>query len=646
MVDSSLRFGLLGTLEVRHHGAVLPVTAPRQRTLLAAMLCRANRVVSVDELVDTVWDGSPPAAAADTLRSYVMRLRRALGGEGGDRIQVVSPGYLIRVRPGELDSEAFLALCATGREALQTGAWRTACAELTAALGLWRGPALTDVPGLQTQHAPIQQLIEARLQALQGRIEADLQLGRHHEVIGELRALTMDHPLREAFHRQLMLALHRAERRAEALDVFQGLRSTLAEELGVAPSPSVRDLHRRILGTDPQPASAAPSPDAAVHAAPAIRGGTRHQLPADTGAFTGRDREVHQLLALARETAHGPAAGRVTVCAIDGMPGVGKSALALHAGHRLREQFPDGQLFIDLRGHAPGIGPLATGEALDWLLRSLGVPPQSVPQDTAERAALYRDRLAGTRTLIVLDNAAGTAQVRPLLPGAPGCLVLVTGRRRLTGLDDAHVLALDALSEPEAIALLLTAAGPGRIPRSHPSLAELTALCGRLPLTVRIIAARLRHHRALRVEDVVDRLRDEQHRLALLQDEDRSLTAAFDLSYRHLADEEQRMFRCLGRMPGPDVDTRSAAGLSGNDHRTTERLLEALLDHNLLVQHAPGRYRLPDLLRLYAGALPSPGDPVDLRDVALKRLLHAYRFTERGGPRPGTPQADTWSAPA
>ncbi|MFJ5229237.1 ATP-binding protein [Kitasatospora sp. NPDC088391] len=363
-------------------------------------------------------------------------------------------------------------------------------------------------------------------------------------------------------------------------------------------------------------------------------GASRCQLPADTRLFTGRAKELDRLLALAREAPAGSDAGMVVISAIDGMGGVGKSALAVHAAHRLRGSFPDGQLFIDLHGHTPGLAALAAEDALDWFLRSLGVPPQLIPQDLGERAAFYRDRLAGTRTLIVLDNAVSTAQVRPLLPGTPGSLVIVTSRKRLTGLDDAHTLALDTLAPAEAAALLHRVAGPGRVPEDHPAIAELAALCGHVPLAVRISAARLRHRRALRIEDLVDELRDEHDRLDRLRDEGRNLTAVFDTSYAALPEAEQHLFRRLGLVPGPDFDAFAAANLTGTDHRTADRLLESLLDHNLLTQHVPGRYRFHDLVGLYARTLDRADRLEEAehteeaeRAAALERLLDYYRHT-------------------
>jgi DNA-binding SARP family transcriptional activator len=647
-----MRFALLGPITVTNAGKSVEISATMPRTVLAVLLLHANTPVSVDRLTEALWGECPPPSATASVMNHLMRLRRMLGDEGGARIRTVAHGYQIRVEPGELDVDTFADLCAAGRAAAQGEQWAKASADLAAALDLWRGSLVADVPDLDRRDARVQQLLETRSQALEGRIEADLQLGRHRELVSELRYLAASRPLSEAFHRQLMLALYRSERQAEALEVFQRLRRILVEELAVEPSAPLQDLHRRILRADP--GLAAPA-DAAAPQAQAGPGGTRFQLPTDTRVFTGRLRELDQLVDLVGRPSEGTGTctgtgistgdGTVVISAIDGMAGIGKTALAVHAAHRLRDAFPDGQLFVDLRSYSAGLDPLTAGEALDRLLRFLGVPLQLIPQEPQERAAVYRARLADTRTLIVLDNAGSTAQVRPLLPGAAGCLVLVTSRKRLTGLDDAHFLTLDLLPEADAVALLHTVAGPGRIGANHPAIPELIALCGHLPLAIRIVAARLRHRSTLRIEDLVERLRDENTRLENLRDEDRNLTAVFDSSYAALPAAERQLVRRLGLVPGPDLDAYAAANLTGTDYRTAEDLLESLLDHNLLAQHSPGRYRLHDLIRVYA--LNLDDDPAEDREAALDRLLDYYEHTlqaadrhlasyTRPGPAPAT----------
>lgn len=666
-----MRFGLLGPVMVERDGALSDVKSAMPRTVLAVLLLNANTVVSVEQLIEAVWDENPPASATASLHNHVMRLRRFLGDEGGGRIRSVAPGYVLDVEPGELDLDVFASRCAAGRTAARLGRWAEAAQDLAAALALWRGEPVADVPGTVGRDARVLQLVEARLQAREGWVEAELELGRHREVIGELGVLAAEYPLREVFHGQLMLALYRADRQAEALDVFQALRRTLVDELGVEPSASIQELHRRILNADPQLATPAPAPappptegavstgggtgaGSMVGAGPIAAGrtvGSHYQLPADTRVFTGRARELNELIGLAAAPAlAGTNAGTVVISAVDGMGGIGKTTLAVHAAHRVREHFPDGQLFLDLRGYTTGLEPVAAGEALDWLLRSLGVPLEAVPQDLGERAAYFRDRLAGTRTLIILDNVVDVAQIQPLLPSGPGCLVLVTSRRPLVGLDGAHEMVLDVLPQPDAVALLHKVAGSGRVPGQHPAIDELIALCGYVPLAIRIAAARLRHHRVLRIEDVVAQLRDETARLGRSGGQEHDPTAVFESSYIALPPAEQELFRQLGLVPGPDIDAYAAANLADTDHRTAERLLECLLDHNLLIQHTPGRYRFHDLIRVYAHARAAGDPPVDC-EAALDRLLDYYqhvgfvadgflaRHTRPGRPILATPPA-------
>lgn len=639
-----VRFAVLGPLTVDGGAGPTAMRAGLPRTLLAALLLDANTVVSTDRLSQALWGERPPRSATAALHNHSMRLRRQLGPTVGCRIRTEAPGYLVEVRDGEFDEQAFLDGCRQGREALQAGAWAAAFDTLVPALTLWRGDPYADLPSHPDACVHVQRLAEMRVVAWENRVEAALRLGRHQEVVPELRALLSAYPLRESLHGQLMLALYRSQQQAEALDVYTGLRRALVDELGIEPSKDIQELHRRILGADPTLGAPAAAHTSAAFtpavpptvsqsppgtAAPLADGVVRYQLPSDTRVFTGRDDEIERLAVLAGEAPLGNDAGMVLICAIDGMGGVGKSALAVHAAHRMRHQFPDGQLFIDLHGHTEGIEPLTAADALDWLLRSLGVPPLSIPQDLQARAALYRHRLADTRTLIVLDNAASTAQVRFLLPGTSGCLVLVTSRKRLAGLDDAHTVALDVLQPHEAATLLHKAAGPGRIPADHPDVPELTALCGRMPLAIRIIGARLRHSRSLTVESLVEQLRGEHDRLDQLQDEDRSLGAVFESSYAALPLAEQQLFERLGLVPGADFDTCAAANLNGSDLASTERLLESLLDHNLLAQHAPGRYRFHDLLRLFARRLQDEDPDDGRREAAVGRLFDYYRYSAR-----------------
>jgi DNA-binding SARP family transcriptional activator len=624
-------FGILGPLHAQIEGREVPLNGLRQAKMLAALLVDANRVVSMQRLIEVMWDGDGPATAVRQIQDAVSGLRRNLTSSGAPTpmISTLRGGYRLDVHPDDLD---LLAFERERQQAVQRTEAAAAAAGMRRALDHWRGPALVDVPSraLEVDAARLNAL---RVTVYKQCLDYELAIGRHHEVAEELTTLLDDHPHDEKLAEQAMLALYRSGRQSRALEIFQRTRRALADDIGIEPAASLQSLQSRILNADPSlaaPISAGPPASSGGGSRGQSGSGPRYQLPADTRLFTGRARELDEVLRVALAAPEGSRAGMVVISAIDGMGGVGKSALAIRAAHRVRPQFPDGQLFVDLRGHTPGMPPLSAADALSWLLRSLGVPPQQIPEDTGERAAFYRDRIADTRTLIVLDNAADTSQVRPLLPGTPGCLVLITSRKRLSGLDDAHLLALDVLPSPEAATLLCEAAGTGRIPAGHPAIAELVTLCGQLPLAIRIVAARLRHDRNLRVEDLVEQLRDEHERLGHLGDEDRNLTAVFESSFTALSEAEQRLFLHLGRIPGPDFDAYAAANLAGVDHRSAERCLESLLDHSLLTQHVPGRYRFHDLIALYARTL-GGADAVAAKEneLALDRLADYYLHTAR-----------------
>lgn len=350
------------------------------------------------------------------------------------------------------------------------------------------------------------------------------------------------------------------------------------------------------------------------------------QLPATTAAFAGRQDELAQILTLADAAHAGQRSGTMVISAIDGMAGIGKTALAVHAGHLLAARFPDGQLFIDLHGYTEGMPPREPADALAVFLQAFDVPPQQIPGDLEARAALFRNRLAGTRTLVVLDNAATEIQVRPLLPGAGGCLVLVTSRRRLRALDDAYALSLDVLPPPDAVALFRAVAGPGRTAADDPLLEEICELCGHLPLALRITAALIRHRRSWSLRHLADKLRQARPDLVGFADGDRQLAAVFDLSYRSLGEDQRLLYRRLGLVPGPDADAYAAAALLDTLPVEAEHLLQDLVDHSLLTEPAEGRYRMHDLLRLHARTL-TGSDPVSQRDPATERLLDYYQHT-------------------
>jgi len=607
-----VEFGLLGPLEVRRDGALVPIAAGRQRGLLAALLLSANSVVLADELIEVLWAAAPPASARASLHNYVKRLRKLLGDADHQRVVTRPRGYLIRVGPGELDVTGFDELLVAARAAARDGEWESSARRARAALALWRGEPLADTgsQALVAREAP--RLAELRLQALEAAIDAELRLGQHTKVIGELRRLAAEHPLRERLHALLMLALYRDGRQGEALAAYQQARQVLVEELGTEPGSGLSDLHQQILTADP---SLMPGPSA--------RPAAIRTLPRDIAGFTGRQGEMARLAALPA----GPAAG---IEVIGGMAGVGKTAFAVHAAHRLAPRFPDGQLFVPLHGHTPGHRPVEPGGALASLLQTIGIPAAEIPPGLPERAGLWRDRLAGLRVLLVLDDAVDTAQVEPLLPGTGGSLVLVTSRRHLTALADAQTISLDVLSPGEASDLLVRLAARPDLRPGDAAVADICALCGFLPLAIGMLARQLHHHPVWTAAGLAADLTaglDRLDRLDLMTAENLSVAAAFGLSYAEITADQRRLFRCLSLHPGGDIDAYAAAALDDCSLSTARRQLAALYDHYLLTEPAAGRYRLHDLIREYARILALQEDGASGRDQALGRLLDYYIHT-------------------
>ena len=433
---SGVRFVLLGTLMLAGGaGDLVAVPGARQRALLASLLLSANVPVSCDALAEAVWDGSPPPGAAATLRSHVRRLRGALGPQAGARISACDPGYLISVREPELDVLGFEAACAAAGAARRAARWPEASAAAVRALELWRGTPLLDVPSQVLRDRFVPRFEQLRLQALEDRAEADLRLGRQDRLIPELRELAARYPVRERFHAQLMEALARGGRRGEALEAYRQARRVLVDELGIEPGPQLRLLHQQILDGDPALAAPPAGHDATPQApAPATDSASSpawvpRELPGTAAYFTGRDEEMAVLAGLLDRGGE-ETPGTVVISAIGGTAGVGKTALAVHWAHQVADRFPDGQLYVNLRGYDPG-QPVPAADALAGFLRALGVPGPDIPPEPDERAARYRSLLAGRRMLVVLDNAGSVEQVRPLLPGTPACVTVVTSRDSL-----------------------------------------------------------------------------------------------------------------------------------------------------------------------------------------------------------------------
>ncbi|MGW0196775.1 AfsR/SARP family transcriptional regulator [Nonomuraea sp. NPDC003201] len=712
-----VRLTILGPVEVSAGDRSLPALAPRHRAFLGYLLLHAGVVLSVERLIDAMWGPTPPDTARAQVHAALTAIRRTLrAADAVHLVQTRPAGYVISPRPGQLDLREFARLVAETDAGLVTEADARLVAKADArfvayagaglvtetdarlaakadarpgaavrtlreALALWRGPAFADVQAYFAEGARAR-LEDQRLAAIERLVELELAAGRHAELIDLLATELAAHPLRERLAGQLMLALHRSGRQADALAVGRDYRRRLAEEQGLDPGRAFLAVEETVLRGDPptaaairpakpttatairltEPATSAsilpaePATSADIRPAePATSADIRLAettapngiRPAETAGATGiRPAQAEPPATATRsvvtrpvaaflpydiadfagrsvqlvELCEGGASQAVTIAAIDGMAGIGKTALAVHAAHRLADRYPDGQLFIDLHAHTAGQRPLGPAEALEALLRQLGVATERIPASMTERAALWRAELAGRHVLLVLDNATDTAQIRPLLPGASNSLVLITSRQRLTDLDAARTLSMDVLPLPDSVALFTGIVGE-RAAAEPEAVAEVLLLCGFLPLAVRIAATRLRHRPRWSVAHLAERLRDERRRLTELARSERGVAAAFTLSYRQLTADQQRLFRLLGLYPGRDIEPHAAAALADLPVERTEDLLEDLLDAHMLQQRAFGRYTFHDLLRHYAAQLAAEQEPPHVGQAALTRLL-------------------------
>ncbi|MPZ64213.1 MAG: tetratricopeptide repeat protein [Pseudonocardiaceae bacterium] len=586
-----MEFEVLGPLRVRAEGRPAPLSATMPRTLLGMLLARANTPVSVDVLVDALWAGRADPRAAKKLQLHVHRLRRALGDPG--RIRFEHSGYTVRVHHDELDAHRFEALLAEGTDPAVADDPARTVTLLRKALGLWRGEPFGDVADVPLLRSEADRLAELRLTGLEALYAAELASGHATAIVPELAELAARHPLRERLQGLLMTALYRAGRQVDALEVYRRTRIALVDELGLEPGAELARLQQAILSGDLDP----DVPATPTVVAPA-------QLPAGVADFTGRD---GQLTAIRAHLIESP--GPVPISAVAGTAGVGKTTLAVHVAHQLSEQFPDGQLYVNLRGAEAQ--PLDPAGVLARFLRALGVDGTAIPDDIEERAALYRSRLAGRRVLVLLDNASGEAQLRPLLPGARGCAVLVTSRTRLTGLG-ARQVDLAVLDGDQAVELLARVAGPPRVAAEPAAAEQIVRLCGCLPLAVRVAGARLGARPHWQLARLATDLADEHHRLDELRLGDLEVRASLALSYDGLDEPGRCAFRRLGLLDAPDFAAWVAAALVGDDEHgdrsQADKLVDALVDAQLLDvagRDAAGqiRYRFHDLLRTYAREL-------------------------------------------
>ena len=652
------QFEVLGPLHVRCGDMAFAVPAPRQRVVLAALAVRARQAVSSQELIETIWDGAPPAQARVAVRNYVRRLRQVLG-PAGERIVTRAPGYLLDAADNEVDLLAFTRLCREGGMAVRASAWQRAADLLGEALGLWSGVPLADVPSRALRDAYVPVLEAQRLQATEWRLEAALHLGRHSELVPELEALARQHPLHERFGAQFMLALYKCGRQAEALAAYQSIRHALVGELGVEPGPELQQVQQQILAADPalllpsqHDRPAGPRPGAAV---PPPR-----QIPADLRPFAGRRDELAALDKLLAEV--GQPGGTLVISSIGGTAGIGKTTLAVRWAHRVAHKFPDGQLYVNLRGFDQSGKPVTSAEAVRDFLDALAAPPEQVPASPEGQAALYRTLAAGRKLLILLDNARDVDQVHPLLPGSPGCLVLVTSRAALTGLaaaDGACLLTLDRPSQSEARDLLARRLGTDLLNAEPGAADELIGLCARLPLALSIAAARVMARPGFPLAALVAELRGVAGRLEALEGGSAasSVREVFSWSYRQLSGPAARLFRLLGVHPGPDISLPAAASLAGLPVGQARAALRELTLASLVTEGRPGRFVFHDLLRVYAAEQAEAQDTRREHLAALHRMLDHYQcaaeiaacalepaqeLVPHGPPRPDvTPEAIT-----
>ncbi len=606
-------FGLLGDVTARQNGDAVQLNR-QQRAVLAVLLFRANTVVSRVDIARLAWGPQPgdtPRTIDDLIVSYVSRLRTAFQEAGGDvELTARPPGFLLAVAAETVDWHRFVRLVEDADRARAAADPADAVRWFWQGLELWRGPALADVgPSLD----PVRVEMEARrLGALESLATIELTRGGAGRVLPLLTEAVHAHPTREGLVALQIRALTATGRRDEAVAAYRRSHR-LSNGLGLGPDPAVEDAYRELLSGQPSRPSGPPFGPS--------------QLPLDTSAFTGREVELEQLMAFAPGFADLPRAvgspvpGVGGICVVNGMAGVGKTALAVHAAHQLAPWFSDGTLYLDLHGLSPNVSRVEPAEALDRLLRSIGVAGELIPPHLDDRAALYRDRLAGKRLLIVLDDAYRAEQVRPLIPGSAGCLVLITSRRRLTALDDAYPLPLVTLPAGDARTLLRRVAGPDRTRGQEDDVETIIELCAGLPMAIRMVASQLRNHPAWRVQHLATLLSEAQDQPWDLADEERSIVGAFTVSYRDSTAVQQRMFRLLGLAPGRDIDAHGAAALLDASPWQATRALQGLLDAHLLEQQVEGRYRLHDLMRRFAADLARSTDSTVDSRAALARLL-------------------------
>ncbi|MFF3439657.1 BTAD domain-containing putative transcriptional regulator [Streptosporangium sp. NPDC002721] len=702
-----LGIDILGTVTGRRGSRRFDLGEPRRQAVLCVLAINAGQVVTKEKLIDGVWGERPPKTAEQSVYTYVSGLRRTLDPDrdshGSSRVLVsVSGGYSLRLTPEQVDALVFEQCLETARKAYAENAYERALRLVNRAVGLWRGTCLSGVPGPFAEFER-HRLSELRLTALELHTDLLLLLGRPQEAAARLVLLTAEHPLRERLRELYMIALYRCGRQVEALGVYQETRRLLAEEFGIQPHESLRRCHELILRADPLlDLPSAPSPERSEppktpktpeppessrapgtpevpesSANPETPGdpedvenltnpgssrrrtipGTKmaRQLPRDPAGFVGRTGELVRLRGLLSPWDGGPPHH---VVAITGAPGSGKSTLAVRIAHMVRDRFPDGQLYVNLRGATPGMKRLEPAEVLGRFLRDLGTPPQAIPADVDEAAALWRGELDGREMLVVLDDAADLAQIRPLLSVPMGNAILTTSRESFTLLDDCARVPISGMRPTESSAMLAKLIGAERVAQDTRATKRLIDLCGGLPLAVGIAGARLANRPRWTVNDLVDRLADERGRLRELAAGDLAVRSSLAVSYDMLAGSDHlpdrtaaRALRALGVLQTDDVTAHVVGALLDVPAETAEQAMERLVDAHLAEMDEPGRYRLHDLVRLFAKEQAAREDSEADRDAALDRALSSYVGTARLAmelgryPRPARTDVDLSAAP-
>ncbi|HEV3290704.1 MAG TPA: tetratricopeptide repeat protein [Streptosporangiaceae bacterium] len=640
---SGLWLAVLGPLAAWRDGLAAGLGPPGQAAVAGLLAVQPGELVRRETVIDVLWGSKPPVTAAELVQAHVSRLRRVLdpGGRAG-LVEQGAAGYRLHAGPSELDAAAFAELAGRAGAVAASGDAAAACGLYAQALGLWRGEPAEDARVLRG-HPAVTGLARRRVEVVLGYADAACRVGWYQRVLPLLEVLARELPLEERVHARLIMALAGAGQQAAAIEIFEALRRRLDEDLGVRPGPELTAAYQRVLRQDilpPADGTAVITDSLGTDAGQVSALGMVCTLPPDTAAFTGRKAELDRITAGVTRAA--AAGGVVAICPIGGMPGVGKTALAVHAAHLLADRFPDRQLFVSLHAHTPGQDPVTPETALVGLLAAVGVDARYLPDDLEGRAALWRDRMAGQKALLVLDNAASSAQVIPLLPGSAGCLVLVTSRRYLGDLPGAAApVQLPVLPALEAREMFVRLA-PRAAADPDQAVAELAGLAGFLPLAISLLARVYARHPSWTLADLAAETRAGMLTLSAEHD---SVAAAFELSYRYLAPDQQQFLRRLGVHPGTSTDAYAAAALAGISLREAAGHLDALHGEGLLTETGHRRYGMHDLIRSYARDLAAT-DQASSRQQAQDRLLDYYQHTAALADKLLARQARTRPAPA